>query len=88
MQRDVEVTDMIFRKEVYLTRDMDEYNRAKDVLADQGIEYTSKSNPMTNPGRYHGTPFIEASAAYEYHLFVARKDEKRAERALYSAGVK
>ena len=48
MQRDVEVMDMIFRKEVYLTRDMNEYNRAKDVLADQ----------------------------------------ERAERALYSAGVK
>lgn len=32
----MEVTDMIFRKEVYLTRDMNEYNRAKDVLADQG----------------------------------------------------
>ena len=79
---------MIFRKEVYLTRDMDEYNRAKDVLADQGIEYTSKSNPMTNPGRYHGTPFINASAAYEYHLFVARKDEEKAKQVLRSAGVK
>ena len=52
---------MIFRKEVYFTRDMEKYNRAKAALADHGIEYTSKSNPMTNPGRYHGTPFINAS---------------------------
>ncbi len=80
--------EMIFRKEVYLTRDINEYNRAKDVLADKGIEYTSKSNPMTNPGRFHGTPFINASAAYEYHLFVAAKDKERAEQALQSAGVK
>ena len=79
---------MIFRKEVYLTRDMNEYNRAKDVLADNGIEYTSGSNPMTNPGRYHGTPFLDASEAYEYHLFVARKDVNRAEQALQRAGVK
>lgn len=29
------VMDMIFRKEVYLTGDMNKYNRAKDVLADK-----------------------------------------------------
>ena len=79
---------MIFKKEVYLTRDMNEYNRAKDVLVNKGIEYISKSNPMTNPGRSHGTPFIDASAAYEYHLFVAAKDKERAEQALKMAGVK
>ena len=79
---------MIFKKEVYFTRDMGEYNRAKAALVDHGIEYTSKSNPMTNPGRYHGTPFINASAAYEYHLFVARKDEEKAKQALRSAEVK
>ena len=54
----------------------------------KGIEYISKSNPMTNPGRSHGTPFIDASAAYEYHLFVAAKDKERAEQALKMAGVK
>lgn len=47
---------MIFRKEVYFTRDMEDYNRAK--------------------------------AAYEYHLFVARKDEGKARQALRSAGAK
>ena len=67
---------MIFRKEVYFTRNMEDYNRAKAALMDHGIEYTTKSNPMTNPGRYHGTPFIDVSAAYEYHLFVASKDEE------------
>ena len=35
-----------------------------------------------------GTPFINASAAYEYHLFVARKDEEKAKQVLRSAGVK
>ena len=79
---------MIFRKEVYFTRDMGDYNRAKAALVDHGIEYTSKSNPMTNPGRSHGMPFIDASAAYEYHLFVARKDEEKAKQALRSAEVK
>ena len=47
---------MIFRKEVYFTRNMEDYNRAKAALMDDGIEYTSKSNSMTNPGRFHGTP--------------------------------
>lgn len=79
---------MIFKKEVYFTRNMEDYNCAKAALVDHGIEYTSKSNPMTNPGRYHGTPFINASAAYEYHLFVARKEEEKAEQVLRSAGVK
>lgn len=80
--------NMIFRKEVYFTRNMEDYNRAKAALVDHGIEYTSKSNPMTNPGRSHGMPFIDASAAYEYHLFVARKDEEKAKQALRSAEVK
>ena len=47
---------MIFRKEAYFTRDMEDYNRAK--------------------------------AAYEYQLFVARKDEEKARQALRSAEVK
>ena len=72
---------MIFRKEVYFTRDMEKYNRAKAALADHGIEYTSKSNPMTNPGRYHGTPFINASAAYEYHLFCLLQEKKKKRRS-------
>lgn len=79
---------MIFRKEVYLTRDMNEFERAKNILADQQIEYSWKSNPITNPGRSHGVPFIDASAAYEYHLYVPAKDRERAEWALKDAGIR
>ena len=34
------------------------------------------------PGRYHGVPSINASAAYEYHVYVAGKDYDRAMRIL------
>ena len=60
----------------------DEYQRTKSLLADHQIEYTTRSNPVTNPGRYHGVPSINASAAYEYHVYVAGKDYDRAMRIL------
>ena len=78
---------MMFRKEVYLTRDLNEFERAQNVLADQQIDCTWKSNPITNPGRSHGVPFIDASAAYEYHLYAPAKDREKAERALREAGI-
>ncbi|HJA12978.1 MAG TPA: hypothetical protein H9799_08555 [Candidatus Mediterraneibacter merdipullorum] len=79
---------MIFRKEIYFTRDMDEFYRAKNALDDAHIRYTWKSNPMTNPGRQHGVPFIDASAAYEYHLYVASKEKEHAEYVLRNAGLR
>ncbi|HIX64172.1 MAG TPA: hypothetical protein H9852_07060 [Candidatus Mediterraneibacter colneyensis] len=78
---------MIFRKEVYVTRDMDAYNRARNVLEDNGIRYTSKSGPVTNPGRHHGVPFINADAAYEYHLYVPAKEAERAVHVLREMGL-
>ena len=65
-----------------ITWDLNEYQRTKGLLADHQIEYTTRSNPITNPGRYHGVPSISASAAYEYHVYVAGKDYDRAMRIL------
>ena len=45
---------MFFKREVLLTWDLNEYQRTKSLLADHQIEYTTRSNPVTNPGRYHG----------------------------------
>ena len=73
---------MFLKREVLITWDLNEYQRTKGLLADHQIEYTTRSNPITNPGRYHGVPSISASAAYEYHVYVAGKDYDRAMRIL------
>ena len=73
---------MFLKREVLLTWDLNEYQRTKSLLADHQIEYTTRSKPVTNPGRYHGVPSINASAAYEYHVYVAGKDYDRAMRIL------
>ena len=57
-----------------LTRDLNDFNRAKDVLAENNITYYEKTNTITNPGRHHSVPFINMSAAYQYYLYVKRKD--------------
>lgn len=69
---------MFFKREVLLTWDLNEFQRAKALLVDHQIEYTTRSNPVTNQGRYHGVPSINASAAYEYHVYVAGKDYDKA----------
>ena len=59
---------------------MGEYNRAKAALADHGIEYTSKSNPMTNPGRYHGTPLLMRQRHMSIICLLQEKTKKRRSR--------
>ena len=36
------------------------------------------TNTLTNPGRRHGIAFIQMDAAYEYQIFVKRKDWEKA----------
>lgn len=63
------------------------YVAVEENARGEQIDCTWKSNPITNPGRSHGVPFIDASAAYEYHLYAPAKDRERAERALREAGM-
>lgn len=69
---------MLLKKEILITRDMVKCNRVKSELAKNGIDYITKTNSMTNPGRNHAAPFIKAECAYEYRIFVKRKDYEKA----------
>lgn len=41
-----------------------------------------EDNLYANPGRHHGVPFINSSAAFQYRVFVKRKDYDLARRLL------
>ncbi len=65
---------MLFKKELCITRDLKMYNAIASKLTENGIKYTSISNLPANTGRYHGVPFVKSEFAYEYKIFVSRKD--------------
>lgn len=62
------------RKEICVTRSFEYLNRVLGVLTEKNIEYTVKTNTITNPGRMHGTPFIDSNSAYEYRVYVRKAD--------------
>lgn len=68
----------ILKKEIRITRELDECNKIKALLSEHNINAFIITNTITNTGRYHGIPFIDAAYAYEYHIFVNRKEGKRA----------
>ncbi len=68
----------IFRKEIRVTRNLDECNRIRNLLQDHNIQTAVVTNTPANPGRHHGVPFIDGDAVYEYHIFVGRNEEKEA----------
>ena len=73
---------MFVKKEVCITRDLDRCDAVRKLLSDAGIESFVRTNSMTNPGRNHGVPFAHASAAYEYRIYVRRKDYEAAKSVL------
>lgn len=75
---------MLFKKEIRTTRNLEELNKIRDTLSQKGIETSVVTNAPTNPGRHHGVPYIDASAAYQYQIYVANRDEKKALEILYS----
>ncbi len=76
---------MLFKKEIRTTRNLEELNKIRDTLSQNGIETSVVTNAPTNPGRHHGVPCLDASAAYQYQIYVANKDEKKALEILYSS---
>ena len=68
---------MFFKREIRVTRNLEELNKIRDILSKNGIETFVITNTHINPGRHHGIPFIDSSAAYQYQIFVAKKDEKK-----------
>ena len=73
---------MFNRREIIVTRDMNELNRATGCLINNNIEYVTRTNSMTNPGRSHGIPNIRADAAYETRIYVHKNDYDKAMRAI------
>ena len=51
-------------------------------MEESGIEFTTRVNSITNPGRSHGFPNLKADNAYEYRVYVHRKNFSRAACAL------
>ena len=65
---------MLFKRELVTTRDQALYQKITATLQAAGIVYNTVVNSPTNPGRYHGVPNIKTEAAYEYRIFVKKKD--------------
>lgn len=72
----------ILKKEIRVTRNLDECNKIRALLSQYNIKSFIITNTITNPGRHHGIPFINMENAYEYHIFVIRKEEQKALEAL------
>jgi hypothetical protein len=66
---------MIFnRKEVKITRGMEERLEICNLLESNGIPTATRTNTMTNLGRSHGIVGINADYAYEYRIYVHRNN--------------
>ena len=65
---------ILSRKEICVTRNFEYLNRVRGILTENNIEYTVKTNTITNPGRMYGVPFIDSNSAYEYRVYVRKAD--------------
>lgn len=70
------------RREIRLTRDLDEYFNIRRLLDENNIEFTVRIPGKINQDRYHGIPGINMKYMYEYHIYVNKKDFDRAQRVL------
>lgn len=62
------------RKEVLITRDLTALKKCTDELEAKGIDYKVITNSLGNPDRSRGIPGIKAENAYEYRVYVNKKD--------------
>ena len=67
------------RVEAFITRDLNELNRVRDILSANKIEHVVSTNSITNPGRHHGIPNMKPESAYQYRVFVYKNDSRLAE---------
>ena len=66
------------RRELYLTRNQSDLTRVLGRLTANNVQYVTKTNTITNTGRSHGVPFINADYAYEYRVYVYKADYVKA----------
>lgn len=65
---------MFFWKEVYITWDLGQCNRIRNLLSDEKIVTKVTIDSISNPGRSRGIPMINQDAAHMYRILVKRKD--------------
>ncbi len=66
------------RREVCITRDSQVLNRACDQLVLGGIQYRTYTNAPGNSRRGHEIAHLNVSAAYEYRVYVNKRDYEQA----------
>lgn len=66
--------NLFTRREYFITRRLDELNICKNQLEKKNIKYKVVTNSITNTGRNHGIPFIDSNSAYEYRVYISKKD--------------
>ncbi len=71
---------LLNRYELLLTRDLKVLNDTLCKLQSKNIDYKVVTNSLTNPGRSHGIPFINSDSAYEYRVYINKKDKLKIER--------
>jgi hypothetical protein len=69
------------RREVFLTRDMNEVNRIKGLLTSNSIVHITRVNSGISLGRSRGSG-VRADYAYEYRIYVHKDDLTRARHAI------
>lgn len=62
------------RKEILVTSDLITLRKCTDELSAKGIEYKVVTNSLGSPDRYHSLPGIKAENAYEYKVYVNKKN--------------
>lgn len=72
------------RREICLTRSAKEQVRVCTLLNGLGIETQTASGNLSSAGRHHGAG-IDMDAAFEYYVYVHKKDYDRARQALNKA---
>ncbi len=71
------------RREICLTRSAKEQLRVCSLLNGLGIETQTVSGNLSSAGRHHGAG-INMGVAFEYYVYVHKKDYDRARQALHS----
>ncbi len=74
--------NLFTRREIRVTRHAEEQLRICGVLERNGIQTQVVTHSTTNARRHHGVPGIQSDYAYEYRIYVDRKDFKKAKSLL------
>ncbi len=72
------------RREIRLTRSAKEQLRVCSLLNGLGIETQTVSGNLCSAGRHHSAG-VNMDAAFEYYVYVHKKDYDRARQALHKA---